>query len=128
MNKESREQRYLRILTFGVQSELDYEDAKYLIDKGYGNGKYSSSRSPDSYGKVNKVAWVGYTSNGLDFIDRLKEAIKSNHSQVIGNTKSDIQPNAVSNNVTKWHETSLGKIILGVFIGSILIFIKSHLD
>lgn len=128
MNQESREERYLRILTSGVQSESDYEDAKYLIDKGYGDGKYSTSKGRDSYGDVNNLVWIGYTSNGLDFIDHLKESIKSNYSQMLGDTKSDIQTNAVGNNVTKWHETSFGKVVLGVFIGSLLIFIKSHFD
>lgn len=126
MNQENRDDRYLRILTSGVQSESDYEDAKYLIDKGYGDGKYRVSKGRDSYGKVSGVVWTGYTSNGLDFIDELRARADGNNPQELTNANSDTESNAIGNDIVKWHETFYGKITIGVIVGVIVFFVKSH--
>ena len=119
MNQESREERYLRILTSGVQSELDYEDAKYLIDKGYADGKYSISKGHDSYGKVCKVAWVGVTSEGLDLADELRARTDHYKPPTVNGYESNectnTNPKIINQNISPLISIAIGVAILVLF-------------
>lgn len=67
---------YIRILTNGPQSELDYEFARELIDSNYAKGKYQVSKLHSSYDKVTNLIWIGVNTNGRLFLDELNSQIR----------------------------------------------------
>lgn len=124
MTVETRQERYLRILEKGVTGENDYEDSKYLIDKGYLDGKYLLSKRHDSYGKVINVIVIGKTANGIDFIDELREKIKASTSEPKENTlyKHTSKPTDSEYSKSAESKISLYRIAEGVIIGVLVIF------
>jgi len=124
MTVETRQERYLRILEKGVTGENDYEDSKYLIDKGYLDGKYLLSKRHDSYGKVINVIAIGKTSNGIDFIDELREKIKASTSEPKENTlyKHTSKPTDSECSKSAESKISLYRIAEGVIIGVLVVF------
>lgn len=95
--EEVRHEQYLRILTFGVSGEADYEAVKYLKDKGYTDSPVQISSGRDSYGKVINVIWQGATSHGFDYIDELRT--RTNHNDIKLN--KDYKSNNTSNEAIK---------------------------
>jgi hypothetical protein len=132
MERPSREERYLHILTSGQISEDDYEHAKYLIDKKYLDGAYQLSNMRDSYGKVRSVVSSGPTSNGIDFIDELRTRANNNEIKILSNNEPNDIGNEKSQSMFKvWRDTLAGKIAVGVFIPVLAVMViyllRTHL-
>ena len=124
MTVETRQERYLRILENGITGENDYEDSKYLIDKGYLDGKYLLSKRHDSYGKVINVIVIGKTSNGVDFVDELREQIKNRTSEPKEDTLYKHISTPTDSECSKSAESkiSLYRIAEGVIVGVLVLF------
>lgn len=100
---ETRDEQYLRILTSGIHGESDYEAVKYLKDKGYTDSPIRLSKNRETHGKVINVVWSGPNSNGIDFIDKLRDRIESDNSNFNQNNKTD---DSANNPVKQSHQES----------------------
>lgn len=125
MTEETRHDRYHRILQHGVNGKEDHEDARYLIDKGYLDGKYQLSYMRDSYGKVHALVSRGPTADGFDYIDELKNKINSSMSEVKVNAVHDSAGYPASNESHEPAESkiSLYKIVEGVIVGVLVLIV-----
>lgn len=122
MKETSRDERYLRILTYGISGKDDYEDARYLIDKSYIEGAYQLSKMRDTYGKVLSVVSRGPTTKGIGFIDELKIAQPNQSNALNPGHSLPIQKRS-------WNLSPIGTIGIGIIItvlGSFALYLIKH--
>lgn len=116
MIEESRYKRYLRILENGVKGESDYEDAKYLIDKGYLSGEYLKDYTEAS-DTIYSVVSNGLTAAGLDYLEELRVRCNPDQRKFLGSLMTSI-----SSNLVGIFYTVLG----GLVLAAVLFLINEH--
>jgi hypothetical protein len=73
--KTSFKKEYIRILLHGPSGPKDFGFARELMDQGYAEGRYQTSRGRDDYGKVKELIWQGINAQGRLFADRLSDEV-----------------------------------------------------
>jgi hypothetical protein len=140
---ETRRQQQIRILTVGPRDANDWEEIKYLKDKGLARASIVLDPRLDKRGKILHLVWDGVTAHGRDFAEALlaqtnaEEGIDYIDGSSCANaqeskTDSDKQPNgSTEQNGYKIHESPFVQLLLAVLapviVGAIFWLINVHL-
>ncbi|MDU4301873.1 MAG: hypothetical protein E7I45_13025 [Eikenella corrodens] len=127
----------LRLLSQRHVAPEDYEAAKELIDAGYADGTYRTSRQKGEYGRVLNLLWRGPTISGRRYLEELRQLKQrpnqaeythaDNEAECMGDKRASEQPHGAQPVKKPWHERStlnyLIVVVFGTVVGGLLVYI-----
>lgn len=128
---------HLRLLLQRQIAQEDYKAAKELIDAGYADGAYRTSRQKGEYGKVLNLLWSGPTISGRRYLEELRQLKQrpnqpeythaDNEAERMGDKRASEQPHGAQPVEKPWHERStlnyLIVVVFGTVVGGLLVYI-----
>lgn len=121
-----REKIHLRLLREGNPQKDEYEEVRYLKDKGLADAGYRVSKGRDTYGEILDVYWRGPTAEGMDYLEQLEAKAQAEHDgqEQAGQPKPSTQAAMAESTPSSeklWHErsswrTAIFLILIGVIV------------
>jgi len=90
---ETREQQQLRILTNGPDGKEDWEETRYLKEKGFVDAAILIGKGTSTNGKVISLVFKRTTAPGRDYADALRARANLDESNIVTNDKRNKEPN-----------------------------------